>query len=96
MVYYYYYYFDYVVIVHWDFFFVPDLLLSLRSKPLFLLLLSVSLSYFILAVPMLEWMGKHLCMSFPFPIAILICASFLPTAQLRVHMRRSRRDSLVG
>ena len=32
---------------------------------------SVSLSYFILAVPMRECLGKHVCMSSPYPIAIL-------------------------
>ena len=32
---------------------------------------SVSLCYFILAVPMRECLGKHSCMSSPFPIAIL-------------------------
>ena len=32
---------------------------------------SVSSSYFILAVPMRECLGKHSCMSSPFPIAIL-------------------------
>ena len=51
-------------------FFVPDLLLSLLT-PLFLSSSSVYLSYFILAVPMRECLGKHSCMSSPFPIAIL-------------------------
>ena len=32
---------------------------------------SVSLSYFILAVPIRKFLGKHSCMSSPFPIAIL-------------------------
>ena len=32
---------------------------------------SVSLSYFILAIPMRECLGKHSCMSSQFPIAIL-------------------------
>ena len=32
---------------------------------------SVFLSYFILAVPMHECLGKHSCMRLPFPIAIL-------------------------
>ena len=39
--------------------------------PLFLSSSSVSLSYFILAVPMRECLGKHSCMSSQFPIAIL-------------------------
>ena len=34
-------------------------------------LLSVTLSYFILAVPMREYLGKHSCMSSPCPIATL-------------------------
>ena len=50
--------------------FVPALLLSLLT-PLFLSSSSVSLSYFILAAPMRECLGKHSCMSPPFPIAIL-------------------------
>ena len=40
-------------------------------SPLFLPPLSVSLSYFILAGPMHECLGKHSWMSSPFPIAIL-------------------------
>ena len=40
-------------------------------KPLFLTTSSVSLSYFILAVPIRECLGKHSCASFSFPIAIL-------------------------
>ena len=34
--------------------------------------LQISLTYFILAVPMRKCLGKHLCMSSPFPIAILL------------------------
>ena len=51
-------------------FFVTALLLSILT-PLFLPSSSVFLSYFILAVPMRECLGKHLCTSSPFPIAIL-------------------------
>ena len=51
-------------------FFVHAVLLSILSPP-FLHSLSVSLSYFILTVPIGECLGKHSCMSFPFPIAIL-------------------------
>ena len=51
-------------------FFVPALLLSILT-PFFLPSSSVSLSNFILAVPMRECMGKHSCMSSPFPTAIL-------------------------
>ena len=52
------------------FFFVPALLLSILT-PLFLPSSSVSLSYFVLAVPVRECLGKHSCMSSPFPIAVL-------------------------
>ena len=50
--------------------FVPALLLSIL-KPLFLPSSSVSLSYFVLAVPMHKCLEKHSCMSSPCPIAIL-------------------------
>ena len=50
--------------------FVPALLFSILT-PLFLPSSSVSLSYFVLAVPMRECLGKHSCMSSPCPIAIL-------------------------
>ena len=52
------------------FFCVSALLLSMLT-PLFLPSSSVSWSYFILAVSMLECLGKHQCMNFQFPIAIL-------------------------
>ena len=45
-------------------FFVPTLLLSIL-KPLFLPTSSVSLSYFILAIPMHECLRKHSFMSSP-------------------------------
>ena len=48
-------------------FFVPTLLLFILT-PLLLPSSSVSLSYFVLAVPMLECLGKHSCMSSPCPI----------------------------
>ena len=51
-------------------FFLPALLLSILT-PLFLPSSSLSLSYFILAVPMRECLGKHSWMSSPCPIAIL-------------------------
>ena len=54
---------------HVFFFFMPALLSILL--PIFLHTLSVSLSYFVLAVPMRECLGKHSCMSSRFPIAIL-------------------------
>ena len=50
--------------------FVPALILSILT-PLFLPSPSVSLSYFVLAVPMLECLGKHSRMSSLCPIAIL-------------------------
>ena len=50
--------------------FVPALLLSILTS-LFLTFSSVSLSYFILAVPMRQCFGKHSCMSSPCPITIL-------------------------
>ena len=50
--------------------FVPALLLSILT-PLFLPSSSVSLSYFVLAVPIQKCLGKHSCMSSPCPIAIL-------------------------
>ena len=52
------------------FFFAPALLLSIFT-PLFLPFSSVSLSYSILSVPIRECLGKHSCMSPPFPIAVL-------------------------
>ena len=72
-----YYHILFIIIVFWLGFdrptglllFVPALLLSLLT-PLFLPSSSVSLSYFVLAVPMRECLGKHSCMSSPFPIAI--------------------------
>ena len=53
------------------FFFLPALLVSILM-PLFLPSSSVSLSYFVLVVPMRECLGKYSCMSSPFPIAIAI------------------------
>ena len=49
--------------------FVPALLLSILT-PLFLPSSSVSLCYFVLAVPMHECLGNHSCMSSPWPIEI--------------------------
>ena len=48
---------------------------------------SVSLSYFILAVPMRECVGKHSCMSSQFPIPILNgTSSFLSLVQENINM----------
>ena len=47
---------------------MPSGFLSSVLTPLFLS--SVSLPVFVIAVPMRECLGKHLCMSSPFPLAI--------------------------
>ena len=57
------------------------LLLSIVAL-LFLPSLSVSLSYFILAVPMHECLEKHSCMSSPFPIAILNSTFFFSRGEI--------------
>ena len=73
------------MIGRWDFFFfVPALLLSILT-PLSLPSSSVSLSYFILAVPFRKCLGKHSCMSSKFDIAVLNGTCFFPTVQLQVH-----------
>ena len=69
---------------------MPALLLSILMPP-FLPYLSVSLSYFILAVPMSKCLGKHSFMSSPFPIAILNIPCFFPTVQLQVHNEKPVR-----
>ena len=56
--------------------FLPAVLFSILT-PLFCPSSSVALSDFILAVPMPECLGKHSCMSSPFPIATLYDTSFL-------------------
>ena len=53
----------------------------------------VSLFYFVLAVPMLECLGKHSCLSSPFPIAILNGTCFFPIVQLQVHNVYSERKT---
>ena len=73
-------------------FFVPALLLSML-KPLCLPFSSVSLSYFILAVPMRECLGKHSCTSSTFSIAILNGTCFFPIVQLQVHNVYSERKT---
>ena len=66
--------------------FVPAVLFSILT-PLFSSSSSVSLSYFILAFPMRECLGKHSWMSSPFPIAILNGASFfLSLVQEKLNM----------
>ena len=58
-------------------------------SPLFLSSSSVSLSYFILAVPMRECLGKHSCMSSPFPIAILNGTFFFRSVKAMNNWKRS-------
>ena len=73
-----YYHILFIIIVFWSgcdrpsglLSFVPALLLFILT-PLFLPSSSVSLSYFVLAVPMRKCLGKLSCMSSPCPIAIL-------------------------
>ena len=65
--------------------FVPGVLFSILT-PLFCVSSSVSLSYFILAVPMRECVGKY-SLSSPFPIAILNgTSSFLSLVQENINM----------
>ena len=65
---------------------VPALLFSILT-PLFLSSSSVPLSYSSLAVPIHECLGKHSCMAYPFPIAILNgTSSFLCLVQENINM----------
>ena len=76
--------------------FVPALLFSILTS-LFLSSSSVSLSYFGLAVPIRECLGKHSCMSSPFPIAILNgTSSFLSLVQENINMPSGHYYSLMG
>ena len=59
-------------------YFMLALLLSILT-PLFVPSSSVSLSCFVLSVPMCECLGKHSSMSSPFNIAILNGTFFFPT-----------------
>ena len=54
-----------------DIFFFMFAVLLFTIILLFLLSSAISLSYFNLAVPKCKCLGKHSCMSSPFPIAIL-------------------------
>ena len=71
-----------------DIFFVPALLLSIFMT-LFLHPLSVSLSYFILAVPLRMCLGKHSCMNSPFPIAILNSTLFFCSVKAMNNLKQS-------
>ena len=68
--------------------FVPALLLSILT-PLFLPSSSVFLSYFVLAVPILECLGKHSCMSSPCPIAILNGTFLFSVGEIVCNLGRS-------
>ena len=77
------------MIGHRDFFFfVPALLLSILT-PLILHSSSVSLSYFILAVPMSECLGKHSCMSSQFLMAVLNGNFFFRSLKVINNWKRS-------
>ena len=67
-----------IVIGRHDFFSMSTILHSLLT-PLYVPASTVSVSYFILAVPMRKWLRKHACTSSPFPIAILNGTCFFPT-----------------
>ena len=71
---------------------MPALLLSILT-PLFLPSSSVSLSYFVLAVPMLECLGKYSCMRSPSPIVILNGTWCFPTGQLHLPNVNSERNT---
>ena len=86
----------FIIIVFWlgcdrplgHFFFRARLLFSILT-PLFLPPSSISLSYFILAVPMSKCLGKHSCMSSPFPIAILNGTFFFRSVNSMNNWKRS-------
>ena len=71
---------------------MPALLFSILT-PLFLPSSSVTLSYFIIAVPMCGCLGEHSCTSSLFTIAILNGTCFFPLVQLQVHNVYSERKT---
>ena len=73
-------------------YFVSSLRISILT-PLCLLSSSATLSYFIHVVLMRECLGKHSCMSSPFPIATLNGTFFFSTVQLQVHTLYSERKT---
>ena len=89
---YYYYYFTFFSCSVWIFFF-RACFASFYTHAL-LPSSSVSLSHFVLAVHVLKCLGKHSCMSSPFPIAILNGTCFFPTMQLQVHNVYSERKTI--
>ena len=77
----------YCISIARDFFYSCPLYFFPILTPLFCPSSSVSLSYFILAVPMRECLGKHSCMRSQFPIAILNgTSSFLSVVQENINM----------
>ena len=95
-----YYHITFIIIVFWLacdrpsglLYFVPALILSMLT-PLFLSSSFVSLSYFVLSVPMRKCLGKHSCMSSPFPKLYWMVLAFFPTVQLQVHNVYSERKT---
>ena len=65
----------------------------LFSYLLCLFLYLISLSYFVLAVPLREGLEKHSWMSSSCPVAILSGTCFFPTVQLQVHNVYSERKT---
>ena len=73
--------------------FVPALLFSILTPP-FCPSSTVPLSYFSLAVPMRECLGKQSCVSSPFPIATLNgTSSFLSLVQENINIPA---DTIIG
>ena len=79
--------------------FVPVVHFSILM-PLFCVSSSVSLSYFILAVPMRECLGKHSCMSSQFPIApikkfiVMATSRMIGIHRSTVDLRRRQSSAL--
>ena len=75
---------------------MPDLLFSILTlTPLFLPPSSVSLSYFILAIPMRKCLGKHSCTSSLFPIAILNATLFFRSVMAMNNWKRSGIKQII-
>ena len=77
----------FIIIIFWlssdtDFFFFAPVLLSILM-PLFLPS-SVFLSYFILAVPKRECLGKHSCMSSTFPMRGEIVITLAEASRIKI------------
>ena len=78
-------YFDYDSLGLRNFFLSLSLCFFPYSRLFSYLNSSVSLSNFIIAVPMLKCLGKHSCMSYTFPIAILNGTFFFDSATTSAH-----------